>query len=118
MCWPAVSRRLPGREERQRPVVQRAAAAARGPAWQAYDRARARRLRLVLGFAVGAVVGSGIANLVPTVGLRPVPPSPDAAARPEPASPLSLASAAPASVPPESPSPSPASSSLSPTVPY
>jgi DNA-binding NarL/FixJ family response regulator len=113
-----LSRRLAERAAKQRAVGPRAAAAARRAALQAYDRARARRLRLVLGFAVGAVVGSGIANLVPTVGLRPVPPSPDAAARPEPASPLSLASAAPASVPPESPSPSPASSSLSPSVPY
>src|SRR5260370_3916415 len=113
-----LSRRLAERAAKQRAVSPRAAPAARRAALQAYDRARARRLRLVLGFAVGAVVGSGLANLVPTVGLRPVPPSPDAAAHPEPASPLSLASAAPASVPPESPSPSPASSSLSPSVPY
>src|SRR5260370_11993294 len=59
-----LSRRLAERAAKQRAVGPRAAAAARRAALQAYDRARARRLRLVLGFAVGAVVGSGLANLV------------------------------------------------------
>jgi CheY-like chemotaxis protein len=94
-----LSRRLAERATRQR-AVDPAAAAARRAALQAYDRVRARRLRLVMGFAVGAVVGSGIAYLVPTVSSRAVPPSPSAAARPDAASPLSMAAAAPAPAPP------------------
>src|SRR6266851_1597573 len=83
-----LSRRLGERAARQRAVDPDAAKAAHRAALQAYDRARARRLRLVLGVAV--VVGSGIAYIVPTVGSPPVPPSPStAAARPEPASPRS-----------------------------
>jgi CheY-like chemotaxis protein len=106
-----LSRRLGERAARQRAVDPGAAKAARRAALQAYDRARARRLRLVLGFAVGAVVGSGISNLIPTVGSWPVPPSPNTAARPEPPSPIEMATAAPA---PESMSPSPVPASPSP----
>jgi hypothetical protein len=113
-----LSRRLGERAARQRAVDPGTAKAARRAALQAYDRAHARRLRLGLGFTVAAVVGSGIAYLVPTVGSRPVPPSPSAAASPEPASPIEMATAAPAPPPPESTSPSPASSSLSPSAPY
>jgi CheY-like chemotaxis protein len=111
-----LSRRLGERAARQRAVDPGAAKAARRAALQEYDRARVRRLRLVLGFAVGAVVGSGIAYLVPTVGSRPVPPSPSAAASTEPASPIDMATAAPAPAPPDSPSPSPAPSSPSPAA--
>src|SRR5882757_3877651 len=59
-----LSRRLGERAARQRAVDPAAAKAAHRAALQAYDRARARRLRLVLGVAV--VVGSGIAYIVPT----------------------------------------------------
>jgi CheY-like chemotaxis protein len=112
-----LSRRLGERAARQRAVDPDAAKAARRAALQAYDRARVRRLRVVLGFAVGAVVGSGIAYLAPTVGSRPVPPSPSAAASTEPASPIDMATAAPAPAPPDSLSPSPAPSSPAASVP-
>jgi hypothetical protein len=112
-----LSRRLGERAARQRAVDPGAAKAAHRAALQAYDRARARRLRLGLGFAVAAIVGSGIAYLVPTVGSPLVPPSPStAAARPEPASPIEMAAAASAPAPPESISSSPAPSSPSPAA--
>jgi CheY-like chemotaxis protein len=112
----ALSRRLAERAAKQRAVGPEAAAAARRAALQAHDRTRARRLRLVLGFGVGAVVGSGIANVVPTVDSRPVPPSPSAAAHTAPASPVEMATAAPAPAPPDSPSSSPVLSSPSPAA--
>jgi Putative peptidoglycan binding domain len=112
-----LSRRLAERAARQRAVDPSAAKAAHRAALQAYEQARARRLRLVLGVAVVVVVGSGIAYLVPTVGSLSVPPSPStAAARPEPPSPIEMAAAASASAPPESISSSPALSSPSPTA--
>lgn len=70
-----------------------AAAQARRAALQAYDRARARRLRLALGLGVAAIVGSGIAGLVATVGLPPAPPSASAAALAERLAPVEMASA-------------------------
>jgi len=63
---------------------------------------------------VAAIVGSGIAYLVPTVGSPLVPPSPSAAARPQPASPLERTAATPA--PPDSASPSSALSSPPPAT--
>jgi hypothetical protein len=109
-----LSRRLGERAAQQRAVDPAAAAAARRAALQAYDRARARRLRVVLGFAVGAIVGSGIAYLLPTMASGTVPPSLTAAADPEPAPTLERTAAAPA--PPDSPLPS--SPSPTPSVAY
>jgi CheY-like chemotaxis protein len=80
-----LSRRLAERAARQRAVDPGAAKAAHRAALQAYDRARARRQRLALAFAVAAIASSGIAYLFPTVGSEAVPPSPSAAARPDPA---------------------------------
>jgi hypothetical protein len=109
-----LSRRLGERAARQRAVDPAAAKAVRRAALEAYDHARARRLRLGLGFAVAAIVGSGITYLVPTVGSPLVPPSPSAAARPQPASPLERTAATPA--PPDSASPSSALSSPPPAT--
>jgi CheY-like chemotaxis protein len=109
-----LSRRLGEWAAWHRAVDPAAAKAVRHAALQAYDRARVRRLRLGLGFAVAAIVGSGVAYLVPTVGSPLVPPSPSAAARPEPASPVSMVAAAP--TPPDQASPSSAPSSPSPAT--
>jgi CheY-like chemotaxis protein len=97
-----LSRWLAERAARQRAIDPDAAKAARRAALQAYDRARARRMRLVLGFAIGAVVGSAIVNFGPTLGGPPIPQSPSAAARMELASPVEIAAATPEPVPPES----------------
>jgi hypothetical protein len=105
-----LSRRLGERAARQSAVDPGAAAAARRAALQAYDRVRARRLRLVLGVAIGAAMGSGIAYLAAPLGSLPVPPSSSAAAPTEPAPSLSMATATPAPAPPGSPSPLPAAS--------
>jgi DNA-binding response OmpR family regulator len=109
-----LSRWLAERAARQRAIDPDAAIAARRAALQAYDRARARRMRMVLGFALGAVVGSAIANLGPTVGSPPIPLSPSAAAHTEPASSVEIATATPEPIPPEATSSSPAPSSPSP----
>jgi CheY-like chemotaxis protein len=109
-----LSRRLGEWAAWHRAVDPAAAKAVRHAALQAYDRARVRRLRLGLGFAVAAIVGSGVAYLVPTVGSPLVPPSPSAAARSEPASPVSMVAAAP--TPPDSAWPSSAPSSPSPAT--
>jgi CheY-like chemotaxis protein len=61
-------RRLAERAARQRAVDPGPEKMARRTALQTYDRARDRRLRLVLGFVMGTLVGLGIANLVMTVG--------------------------------------------------
>jgi len=61
----ALSRRLGERAARQSAVDPGAAAAARRAALQAYDRAVARRLRLVLHVAVSAVAAAGVADLGP-----------------------------------------------------
>jgi CheY-like chemotaxis protein len=111
-----LSRQLAEREARQRAVDPAAAKAARRAALQAYERVRARRQRLVVGFAVGAIAASAIAYLVQTVGSPPVPPSPSAAALPEPASFASTAAATPSPAPPDSASPSSAPSSPSPAT--
>jgi DNA-binding response OmpR family regulator len=103
-----LSRRLGVRAARQQAVDPGAAKAARRAALQAYERARVRRQRLGMAFAVAAVVGSAIAYLVPTV-----PASPSAAARPEPTSPLERTAATSATAPPDSTSPSSAPSSPS-----
>jgi CheY-like chemotaxis protein len=111
-----LSRRLAERAARQQTVDPAAAKAPRRAALEAYDRARARRQRLVLGFAVGAIACSGIAYLVPTVGSEVVPLSQSATALPEPASLLETAAAAPTPAPPDSASPSSAPSSPSPAT--
>jgi len=95
-----LSRQLGERAARQRAVDPGAAKAARRAALQAYDRARARRLRVALGFAVAAVAGSAIAYLVPTVlvptvGSQLVALSQSAAALAEPTSLLETAAATP-----------------------
>jgi len=81
----ALQRRLGEWAARQRAVDPAAAKAARRAALEAYDRARARRQRLALAFAVAAIASSGIVYLFPTVGSEAVPLSPSAAALPEPA---------------------------------
>ena len=72
------------------------AARARQAAMQAYERTRARRQRLALGFALGAVLGSGVAALVPDSRPEAVA---RAAALAEPATPLERASLPAVSLP-------------------
>jgi len=66
-----LSGQLAERGDRQRAVDPEAATAARRGALNTYDRARSRRQRLLLGFALGAVLGSGIANLPGILDLWP-----------------------------------------------
>jgi CheY-like chemotaxis protein len=114
-----LTRRLGERAAQQRAVDPVAAKAARRAALQAYDRARARRLRLVLSGAMGAVVGSGIAYLVPTIGSLPAPPPPITTAHTEQASPIEMAAATQVSAPPDSaPSPLPPPASLASARPF
>ena len=103
-----LSRRLAERAARQRAVDPAAAKTARRAALEAYDRTRARRQRLVLGLAGGAIACSSIIYLVPTPGLG-VAPSPSAAL-PEPALLLSMVVATPIPALPDPASPSPAPS--------
>lgn len=110
-----LSRRLRERAAQQQAVDPAAAKAARRAALQAYDRARARRLRLVLGVAVCAVVVAGIASLGPTIGSLSTLTSSSTTVHTEQASPVEMAAAAPVPSPPDSASPSSAPSS-SPTV--
>jgi CheY-like chemotaxis protein len=107
----ALQRRLGEWAARQRAVDPAAAKAARRAALEAYDRARARRQRVALAFAVAAIASSGIAYLFPTVGSEAVPLSPSAAALPEPAPLLAMAAATPTAAPPDPASPSSAPSS-------
>ena len=62
------SRQLAEREARQRALDPAAAKAAQRAALQAYERVRARRQRLLVGIAVGAIAASAIVYLVSTVG--------------------------------------------------
>jgi len=66
-----LSQQLAERGARQRAVDPEVATAARRDALKAYDRARSRRLRLMLGFALGAVLGSGVTKLPGMLGLWP-----------------------------------------------
>jgi CheY-like chemotaxis protein len=66
-----LSRQLAERGARQIAVDPEVATAARRDALNTYDRARSRRLRLMLGFALGAVLGSGITKLPGMLGLWP-----------------------------------------------
>ena len=104
-----LSRRLSERAAEQRTIDPATAKAAQVAALQALDRARARRLRLVLGVAIGAVGGSGIAYLVPTIGLLSASPPPSATAHTEQASPIEMAAATQV--------PNPSDSAQSPTPP-
>jgi hypothetical protein len=104
-----LSRRLAERAARQRAVDPAAVKTARRAALEACDRTRARRQRLVLGLAGGAIACSSIIYLVPTVGSRAVATSPSAAL-PEPALLLSMAVATPIPALPDPASPSPAPS--------
>jgi peptidoglycan hydrolase-like protein with peptidoglycan-binding domain/DNA-binding NarL/FixJ family response regulator len=103
-----LSRRLAERAARQRAVDPAAVRTARRAALDAYDRTRARRQRLVLGLAAGAIACSSIIYLVPTPDSR-VAPSPSAAL-PEPALLLAIAVATPIPALPDPASPSPAPS--------
>jgi DNA-binding NarL/FixJ family response regulator len=94
-----LSRRLPERAARQRAVDPTAVKTARRAALEAYDRTRARRQRLVLGLAGGAIACSSIIYLVPTPGSR-VAASPSVAL-PESALLLSIAVATPIPALPE-----------------
>ena len=111
-----LSRRLAARAARQRSVDPAAAKAARRAALKAYDRTRARRQRLVLGFAVGAIACSAVAYLVPTIRLVAVPLSPSTAALAEPVALLSMAAATPTPALPEPASPSSVPSAPSPAT--
>jgi CheY-like chemotaxis protein len=72
--WSAeLARQLAERAARQEAVDPRTAKAGRRAALRAYDRARARRLRLILGFALGAATVAAVAGLGPMVGLWPDP---------------------------------------------
>jgi CheY-like chemotaxis protein len=102
-----LSRQLAERAARQRVVDPDVTKAARRAALQAYDRVRSRRLRLALGFALGAVVGSGIANFAPMLALWPVPLE-SVATAPTPVAP----ELRPSSTAQSSPLPSPAASDL------
>jgi DNA-binding NarL/FixJ family response regulator len=107
-----LSRRLRERAAEQRAIDPAAAKAARGAALQAYDRADARRLKLVLGVAIGAVAGLGIACLVPTIGLLPASP-PTTTAHTEQALPIEMAAVTQVPNPPDSaPLPMPPPTSL------
>jgi CheY-like chemotaxis protein len=120
-----LSRRLGERAARQRGIDPAAAKAARRAALEAYDQRGARRQRLVLEFAVGAIACSAVAYLVPTIRLVAVPPSPNTAASTaastaplaEPVALLAMAAAAtPTLAPPLAASPSLVSSAPSPTT--
>jgi CheY-like chemotaxis protein len=111
-----LSRRLAERAARQRAVDPAAAKTAYRAALKAHDRTRARRQRLVLGFAVGVIACSTVAYLVPMVVTGAVPLSPSAAALPEPASLLPMAAATPTPAPPGPASPSSAPSLPSPAT--
>jgi hypothetical protein len=115
-----LSRRLAERAARQRAVDPAAAKAAHRAALKAYDRMRARRQRLVLGFAVGAIACSAVAYLVPTVVTGAVLQSPGAAvstaALAEPVTLLPMAAATPTPAPPGPASPSSTPSSSSPAT--
>jgi two-component system, response regulator PdtaR len=97
-----LARQLAEREARKRAVDPAAANSARRAALQAYERARARRQRLLVGFAAGAIAALAIAYLVPTVGPPPVPPFPSATALPDPASFGSTTAATQSPAPPHS----------------
>jgi hypothetical protein len=99
-----LSRRLAERAARQRAVDPAAVKTARRAALEAYDRTRARRQRLVLGIAGGAIACSSIIYLVPTLGSR-VAASPSVAL-PESALLLSIAVATPIPALPDPASPS------------
>jgi hypothetical protein len=110
-----LSRRLAERTARQKAVTPAAAAAARRAALQSYDRARARRLRLALGFFLGAVAGTGVACLIPMIGSQPVPSTAAETARIEAAPPAETASAV-STLAPIEPTPPPPAASM-PTTP-
>ena len=103
-----LSRRLAERAARQRAVDPAAVKTARRAALEAYDRTRARRQRLVLGLAGGAIACSSIIYLVPTPGSRDA--ASPSVALPEPALLLSMAVATPIPALPDPASPSPAPS--------
>jgi hypothetical protein len=100
-----LQRRFAERAARQRAVDPAAAKAARRAALEAYECTRARRRRLVLGLAGGAIACSSIIYLAPMVGSRAGAPSPRAAL-PEPALLVSIAVATPIPALPDPTSPS------------
>jgi hypothetical protein len=106
-----LQRRLAERAARLQAVDPAAAKMARRAALEAYDRTRARRQRLILGLAGGAIACSSIIYLVAAAGSK-VAPSPSATL-PEPAPLLSMAVAAPISALPDPASPSPATMAVS-----
>jgi hypothetical protein len=99
---PDLARQLAEREARQRTVDPAAANSARRAALQAYEHARARRQRSLVGFAAGAIAALTIAYLVLTVGPPLVPPFPSATVLPDPASFGSTTAATPPPAPPDS----------------
>jgi CheY-like chemotaxis protein len=92
-----LSRQLSERAARQQAVEPGAAKAARRAALTAYERARSRRLRLAVGFAIGAIAGSAIAILGPMAGL----PDPLSAMGTQSASSVEMPTGKPASIEPE-----------------
>ena len=108
--WMArLSRQLGARTAQRQEVDAVAAKAARRAAMQAYDRARGRRLRLLLGFAIGAAVGSALIILVPmfdspsTTASEPAPSAEVAALQPPAAVPPPVAAAPAPELLPETP---------------
>jgi DNA-binding response OmpR family regulator len=88
-----LARQLAERTARQGAVDPAEAKAARRAALQAYDRVRGRRLRVGLGFAMGGLVGSGVASVFPTIGSWHL----------QPASSVEMATAAATPLPPSLP---------------
>jgi CheY-like chemotaxis protein len=108
-----LARQLADRAARQQAVEPGAAKAARRAAMQAYDLARARRLRLIAGFALGAGIAVAIAGIGPMVGWWP---DPLADARIEAAASVETATAKLASILPDPKPSSPAPKSQSSTT--
>ena len=109
-----LSRQLAERATRQQSGDPDTAKAARSAALAFYDRGRRRKLRLLLGIALGAVLGSAIAILGSMVALKPVAPS---AARTKPAPSIAMMTGHSASLPADRTASSTPSSPLSPLSP-
>lgn len=100
-----LSRRASERLARQSAVDPGAAAQSRRATLLALDRARARRLRWVLGFVVGVVAGTAVAAFIATINGPTAPAPAIATAPPEPTPSVELASVAQTTNPAHEPSP-------------
>ena len=104
--------RLGERAARQSANDPQAAAEARRAALEAYDLARARRLKTALGTAGAAVAAIGIACFIVVIAVTPDPPSPRATANTERVSRIEVAAVPPAPAPTPAPAPSPPAASM------